>query len=242
MTAVIRLALPRLSASIMISCSISQVFTGTGADCRTKASQPRTDSSNRTKISPFAKSRAVCAVTWTSSSLATCSASSGCARPLNSMRFLRLSVQSWLTGLPSPYRGREWKASSYVAKTLVLRPGCRDVASWCLIRFVRLRSRLGGLLCGLGGCRPGALALHPAFDVALLPGRHRQCAGRHVIAHHRAGAGVGAVADGHRGHEHGVGTGPHVRTDGGTPFGRAVVIDEHTGRPDVAVLTDVRVA
>ncbi|SKT07592.1 Uncharacterised protein [Mycobacteroides abscessus subsp. abscessus] len=92
-----RLALPRLRASIMMSCSISQVFSGAGCDCRTNASQPRTDSSNRTKISPLAKSRAVCAVTWTSSSLATCSANSGCARPENSIRFLRLSVQSVLT-------------------------------------------------------------------------------------------------------------------------------------------------
>src|ERR1700710_116916 len=204
MTAVIPLALPRLSASIMISCSISQVFTGTGADCRPKASQPRTDSLNRTKISPLAKSRAVCAVTWTSSSLATCSASSGCARPLNSIRFLRLSVQSWLTGLPSPYRGSEWKASSYVAKGLVLRRGYREVASWCLIWFGHLRCRLGGFLRGLGGCGPRALALHPVFDVALRPGRHRQCTGRDVVAHHRAGAGVCAVADGHRCHEHGV--------------------------------------
>lgn len=87
----------RLRASIMMSCSISQVFSGAGCDCRTNASQPRTDSSNRTKISPLAKSRAVCAVTWTSSSLATCSANSGCARPENSIRFLRLSVQSVLT-------------------------------------------------------------------------------------------------------------------------------------------------
>ena len=59
----IRLALPRLSASIMISCSISHWFSGAGWLCSTNASQPRTDSSNRTKISPLAKSRAVCAVT-----------------------------------------------------------------------------------------------------------------------------------------------------------------------------------
>jgi hypothetical protein len=69
-------------------------------DCRTNASQPRTDSSNRTKISPLAKSRAVCAVTGTSSSLATCSASSGCARPEKSIRFLRLSVHSVPTVRP----------------------------------------------------------------------------------------------------------------------------------------------
>src|SRR5271163_3515083 len=117
----------------MISCSISQLFTGAGHDCRTKASHPRTDSWKRTKISPLANSRAVCAVTSTSSSLATCSASSGCARPEKSIRFLRLSVQSWLNVLPSPYRGRdrdqnrdqnrELKDSSYVAQCRDVRPG-----------------------------------------------------------------------------------------------------------------------
>jgi hypothetical protein len=58
-----RLALPRLSASIMMSCSISHWFSGAGWLCSTNASLPRTDSSKRTKISPLAKSRADCAVT-----------------------------------------------------------------------------------------------------------------------------------------------------------------------------------
>ena len=47
------------------------LFSGAGALCITKASQPRTDSSKRTKISPFAKSRAVWGVTSTPSSAAT---------------------------------------------------------------------------------------------------------------------------------------------------------------------------
>ncbi len=101
-----RLALPRLSASIMMSCSTSHWFSGAGWLCSTNASQPRTDSSKRTKISPLAKSRAVCAVTGTSSSLATCSASSGWARPEKSIRFLRLSVQSWPSRVPSPVGDR----------------------------------------------------------------------------------------------------------------------------------------
>jgi len=43
-----RLALPRLSASIMISCSISHLFSGAGCDCRTNASQAAgPNSSNR---------------------------------------------------------------------------------------------------------------------------------------------------------------------------------------------------
>ena len=55
MTTVIRLADARFSASTMISCSM--IWSLIGAECAwiTNASQPRTDSSNRTKISPFAK-------------------------------------------------------------------------------------------------------------------------------------------------------------------------------------------
>ena len=55
-TTVIRLAEARLSASTMISCSMSQVLIGAVWLCTTKASQPRTDSSKRTKISPLANS------------------------------------------------------------------------------------------------------------------------------------------------------------------------------------------
>ena len=47
----------------------------------TKASQPRTDSSKRTKISPFAKSYAEVGVSGMPSSVATASASSGSPRP-----------------------------------------------------------------------------------------------------------------------------------------------------------------
>ena len=56
MTTVIRLAEARLSASTMISCSMMASLIGVPWLCSTKASQPRTDSSNRTKISPLAKS------------------------------------------------------------------------------------------------------------------------------------------------------------------------------------------
>ena len=44
------LALPRLSASIINSCSISHLFSGAESTCGTKASGTRTDWSNRTKI------------------------------------------------------------------------------------------------------------------------------------------------------------------------------------------------
>src|SRR6201996_762299 len=247
MTAVIRLALPRLSASIMISCSISQLFTGTGCDCRTNASQPRTDSWKRTKISPLANSRAVCAVTWTSSSLAPCSASSGCARPEKSIRFLRLSVQSWLNVLPWPYRGRDrkWKVPSYEANRTEVWPACQVESPRGLFGFCRRAGRrglFGGSFCCLSGRGARALALHPAFDIALRTRRYRQRTRRDVVAHHRARARVGPVADGHRSHEHGVGPGAHVGADRGAGLGRSVVVDEHAGGADVALFADVGVS
>ena len=94
----------------------------------------------------------------------------------------------------------------------------------------------------LRGRAAGSLALHPALDVALRTRRHRQRARRHVLADHGARAGVGAVADGDRCDEHGVGAGAHVRTDRGAPLGFSVVVDEHARRADVAVLADVGVA
>src|SRR6202008_822501 len=191
MTAVILLALPRLSASIMISCSISQLFTGAGHDCRTNAAHPRTDSWKRTKISPLANSRAVCAVTWTSSSLATCSARSGGDRREKSIRFLPLSVQSWLNTLPSPYRGRDrdqiggLKVPSYEAKGLDVVRGCRVAGSCCLLvlggRGGRLEGLLGGSFRGFRGRAARPLALHPAFDVALRPRGHCQRPWRDVV-------------------------------------------------------------
>ena len=56
----------------------------------TNASQPRTDSSNRTKISPLAKSYSDVGTSSVPSSAATSSASSGCPRPEKSMSFLRV--------------------------------------------------------------------------------------------------------------------------------------------------------
>src|SRR5947208_11390500 len=83
-----RLALARLSASIMISCWNSQVFSGAVGVCRTKASQPRTDSSNRTKTSPLAKVCAVCGVIGTPSHPAMWAASSGWDSPAKNIRRL----------------------------------------------------------------------------------------------------------------------------------------------------------
>ncbi len=51
-----RLALARLSASTMMSCSMIHLLMSLQWLCRTKASVPRTDSSKRMNISPLAKS------------------------------------------------------------------------------------------------------------------------------------------------------------------------------------------
>ena len=55
-TAVMERAEARLSASIMMSCSITHVLIGSVCDCITNTSAPRTGSVNRMYISPFAKS------------------------------------------------------------------------------------------------------------------------------------------------------------------------------------------
>jgi serine acetyltransferase len=64
---------------------------------------------------------------------------------------------------------------------------------------------------------------------------------RPVVRDHRAGRGVGAVADGDRRHEHGVATDPHVVADDRSVLGDAVVVDEDRGGPDVAALADAGV-
>ena len=76
-----RFADARLRASIMISCSMICLLIGVECDWITNASQPRTDSSKRTKISPLAKSYADVGVSGMPSSVATCSDNSGNPRP-----------------------------------------------------------------------------------------------------------------------------------------------------------------
>ena len=105
MTTVIRLADARFSASTMISCSMIWSLIGAEWLCSTNASQPRTDSSNRTKISPLANEYADCGVIVTSSCFATCSASSGWARPEKSMRlFFVMAVLELTAGSTSRWR------------------------------------------------------------------------------------------------------------------------------------------
>ena len=88
----IRLAEARLSASTISRCSISHLLIGSKWLCITKASEPRTDSWKRTYISPLAKSWALVGVTSMSRCFAISCASSGNARPENSMRVLRFSM------------------------------------------------------------------------------------------------------------------------------------------------------
>src|SRR6202050_2510732 len=68
----------------MISCSMIHWLIGAVWLCTTNASQPRTDSRNRTKISPLAKSKSVVGVGSTPRLAAISSVSSGCERPESS--------------------------------------------------------------------------------------------------------------------------------------------------------------
>ena len=65
----------------MISCSMIHWLIGDVWLCSTNASHPRTDSSDRTKISPLAKSEILVGVVWMPRQPAISSASSGYARP-----------------------------------------------------------------------------------------------------------------------------------------------------------------
>ncbi|VWX51967.1 conserved hypothetical protein [Micrococcus luteus] len=92
---------------------------------------------------------------------------------------------------------------------------------------------------GRGGAR--ALGGHPALDGALRHGVQRQGAGRDVVADHRAGTGVGAVAHRDRGREHRVRAGAHVGPDHGAVLGDAVVVGGDVAAADVGVLADLGV-
>ena len=98
----IRLAEPRFSASTMISASINHLLTGCTIDCTTNASEPRTDSLNRTKISPEAKSYASDGVGAIPSTPPISSASSGNARPEKSIMVLRFSATMLPIDSPAP--------------------------------------------------------------------------------------------------------------------------------------------
>jgi hypothetical protein len=62
------------------------------------------------------------------------------------------------------------------------------------------------------------------------------------VVDHRAGGRVSPVSDGDGSNEHGVRADPDEGADGAAMLGHPVVVHEHRGRADVAVLTDARVA
>src|SRR5437660_65235 len=94
-----RLADARLAASIMIACSMIDVFTGRAWLWRMKTSDPRTDSPKRQCNSPLANSERLASPSFTSRHSAISVASGRFERPLKSWR--RFFVTSSITGLPS---------------------------------------------------------------------------------------------------------------------------------------------
>ena len=90
----------------MISDSTSHSLIGRTIDCTTNASDPRTESRYRTKISPLAKSYASIGVGSTPSTAPISSASAGNPRPEKSMRDLRFSAVMLPIGWPASDRRR----------------------------------------------------------------------------------------------------------------------------------------
>src|SRR6185437_7564907 len=126
-------------------------------------------------------------------------ASSGKARPEKSMRDLRFSAVMLPMAVPLQSRGL---ASFLARRRLVAYP------TGAVVAFFTLRGRC--FFRRVRGRTAGPLALHPAFDVALLGARHSERAGRNVLDDDAAGRGVRTVTDGHRRDEHVVRAGPRV--------------------------------
>src|SRR5438309_9966015 len=93
-----RLADARLAASIMIPCSMIELFTGRAWLWMMKTSEPRTDSANREWTSPSANSERLGSPSFTLRQSAISSARGRLERPLKSWR--RFLVTSSMT-LPS---------------------------------------------------------------------------------------------------------------------------------------------
>src|SRR3954447_17531340 len=89
---------------------------------------------------------------------------------------------------------------------------------------------------------PRRLLCHPALDVPLLAGADRERARWNVLAHRRAGAHVGILADRHRRDELRVRADESAVLDGRPMLVRAVVVAGDGAGADVAALADHRVA
>ena len=105
----------------MISCSMIHSLMGDVWLCSTNTSAPRTESRNRTKISPLAKSKSLVGVGLMPRHAATSSASCGKARPETSSIFFAPDGVISLT-CPAPL---------YLPGPRQVRPALWRPALWC---------------------------------------------------------------------------------------------------------------
>src|SRR6266702_1660502 len=208
-----RLAEPRLSASIITSCSMMRSFTGAACVWITNASVPRTLSPNREYTSPLAKSRRSTEPHSMPRCRATSPESSWLARPENSMRCLRPRVSTILGVTP----------------LLTARlPGSAPVGSIVV----------ASVICAAAPPAPGRPTLDDALDGAL----DGQRTGRNVLGDGRAGRCLRPITDGEGRNQHGIRSDEGAVTHDGAVLVLAVVVDEHRAGADVDVLADLGVA
>ena len=173
----------------MMSCSMIHWLIGAVWLCSTKASLPRTDSRNRTMISPLAKSYSFAGAISTPRHSATSAASSGKARPPNSINFFWLGAVIPLTWYRSPS-----SCTVIFRGTPPVPPDVRSTrARWQEPSFYRARPdrTLGGGVCLFTRtvpccclCRPCSfsIAQDPPVGVVLVASRYAEVPGRHVLA------------------------------------------------------------
>src|SRR6266700_3651034 len=208
-----RLAEPRLSASIITSCSMMRSFTGAACVWITNASVPRTLSPNREYTSPLAKSRRSTEPHSMPRCCATSVASSWLARPENSMRCLRPSVSTILGVTP------------LLTARLPDSRCCRSIV-------------VAGVVSVGAPPAPGRPTLDDALDGALDGER----TGRDVLGDGRAGRRLRPIADGEGRNQHGIRSDDGTVPDDRAVLALPVVVDEHRAGADVDVLADLGVA
>ena len=201
-----RLAEPRLRASIMISASMTHSLSGAGQLWMTKASLPRTDSLEPDEdLAVGEVAPAVCGVTLTPRLVATASASSGCA-PGEQHQVLAV--------VGSPGHGilnlhsvglRLGQSSSVVGES----------AAACAARAAAESGRLATTHPSMVRCSPAETASAPVEHFAARPSR-RRCRPRRRRS---------------PGDEHVVRAGPAMRSDDGAVLVHAVVVDETLDAP-----------
>src|SRR5699024_7639690 len=112
------------------------------------------------------------------------------------------------------------------------------------VRCSRLSTRVVVLRIFDGVCRggAGALVLHPPLYDSLSAFADGQRPGRDVVADRRTSAGIGAITDGHGGHEHIIRAGARVPAHLRARFGETVVIGHDRAGADIGALADIGVA